>query len=50
MSGLIAGTMEEKARRDAAMVYFQKPLTLNGFMQLGSIVRDVLEQQTRGAA
>jgi CheY-like chemotaxis protein len=50
MSGLIAGTIEEKATRHAAMVYFQKPLTLNGFMQLGSIFRDVLQEQTRGAA
>ena len=50
MSGLIAGALEEKATRHAATVYFQKPLTLNGFMQLGSIVLDVLQKQTRGAA
>ncbi len=50
MSGLIAGAVEEKATRHAAMVYFQKPLTLDGFMQLGSIVRNVLQKQTRGAA
>ena len=50
MSGLIAGGFEEKATRHAAMVYFQKPLTLDGFMQLGSIVRNVLQKQARGAA
>jgi len=50
MSGLLAGATEEKATRHAAMVYFQKPSTLDGFMQLGSIVRDVLQEETRGAA
>ncbi|HLJ12905.1 MAG TPA: response regulator [Bryobacteraceae bacterium] len=50
MSGLIAGATEEKATRHAAMVYFQKPSTLDGFMQLGSIVRNVLQKQARGAA
>jgi DNA-binding response OmpR family regulator len=50
MSGLIAGATEEKATRHAAIVYFQKSSTLDGFMQLGSIVRNVLQKQTRGAA
>jgi DNA-binding response OmpR family regulator len=50
MSGLLAGATEEKATRHAAMVYFQKPSTLDGFMQLGSIVRNVLQKQARGAA
>jgi len=49
MSGLIAGAVEEKATRHAAVVYFQKPSILDGFMQLGSIVRKVLQKQTRGA-
>jgi DNA-binding response OmpR family regulator len=50
MSGVIAGATDEKTTRHAAMVYFQKPSTLDGFMQLGSIVRNVLKKQTRGAA
>jgi DNA-binding response OmpR family regulator len=50
MSGLIAGATEKKATGHAAMVYFQKPSTLDGFMQLGSIVRNVLQKQARGAA
>jgi hypothetical protein len=50
MSGLIACGTEEKATRHAAMVYFQQPSTLDGFMQLGSIVRNVLQKQARGAA
>jgi CheY-like chemotaxis protein len=49
MSGLIAGATEEKATRHAAIVCFQKPSTLDGFMQLGSIVRNVLQKQTKGA-
>jgi DNA-binding response OmpR family regulator len=50
MSGLMARATEEKATRHAAMLYFQKPSTLDGFMQLGSIVRNVLRKQARGAA
>jgi hypothetical protein len=46
MSGLIAGAIEEKA----TMVYFQKPLTLDGFMRLGWIFRNVFQEQTRGDA
>ena len=46
MSGLIAGAIEEKA----TMVYFQKPLTLDGFMRLGWIFGNVLQEQTRGDA
>jgi hypothetical protein len=42
------GTNKEKATKHAAMV-LQKPLTLDGFMQLGSIVRKVLQKQARGA-
>ena len=48
MSSLIAGANKEKATKHAAMV-LQKPLTLDGFMQLGSIVRKVLQKQARGA-
>jgi CheY-like chemotaxis protein len=50
ISGLATGAVEEKATRNAAMVYFKKPSTLDEFMQLGSIVRNVLEKKTRGAA
>jgi DNA-binding response OmpR family regulator len=49
MSCVIAGAAEEKATRHAAIVYFEKPSTLDGFMQLGSIVRNVLQKYTRGA-
>jgi chemotaxis family two-component system response regulator Rcp1 len=38
---------EERAARPAALVYFRKPSTLNEFMQLGSIVRDVLASGAR---
>jgi CheY-like chemotaxis protein len=48
MSGLIADAMKGKVTKHAAMV-FQKPLTVDGFMQLGSIVRNVLQKQARGA-
>jgi predicted lipid carrier protein YhbT len=40
--------MEEKATRHAAMLFFQKQLTLAGLMQLGLIVRNVLQEQKRG--
>ena len=49
MSSLIAGADKAKATKHAAMV-FQKPLTLDGFMQLASIVRNVLHEQSRGTA
>jgi DNA-binding response OmpR family regulator len=34
--------IEKKAAKNAALVYFRKPSTLDEFMQLGSIVRQVL--------
>jgi CheY-like chemotaxis protein len=49
MSGVTSGAVEEKAARHAAMVCFKKSLTLDEFMQLGSIVRNILQKQTRGA-
>jgi chemotaxis family two-component system response regulator Rcp1 len=49
MSGLIAGGTEEKATRHAAIVYFQKPSTLDGFMQPGSTVRNVPRKKARGS-
>lgn len=48
--GLSSDVIEEKATKHAAMVYFHKPLTLDGFMQLGALVRKVLPKETRGAA
>jgi DNA-binding response OmpR family regulator len=50
MSGLPSGAIEAKAARHGAIVHFQKPLTLDEFMQLGPIIRNVLEKKTRGAA
>lgn len=46
ISGLISGSVKEMAIRNAAMVYSKKPSTFEEFMQLGSIVRQVLEQGT----
>lgn len=37
----------EAAERHSAMHYFQKPSTLAQFMQLGRIVQDVLDKETR---
>ena len=37
----------EAAERHAALHYFQKPSTLAQFMQLGRIVQDVLDKETR---
>ncbi|MGH9618546.1 MAG: hypothetical protein ACRD45_02390 [Bryobacteraceae bacterium] len=37
---------QEAAIRNAAVVYFKKSSTLEEFMRLGSIVRQVLEQRT----
>ena len=51
MSSLIARATEEKATRHAAMLYFQKPSTLDGFMQLGSdCPQRSAGKQARGAA
>jgi CheY-like chemotaxis protein len=46
MSGSAAGLVEEEATRHPAMIYFKKPSTLDEFMQLGSIVRNVLEKNS----
>lgn len=42
MTSLYSSTIEEKAIRHTALVYFEKASTLEEFMQLGSIVRRVL--------
>lgn len=44
ISGLATSAVEEAATRNAAIMYFKKPSTLDEFMKLGSIVRRVLEQ------
>jgi len=50
MSGLAADAIEDKVTRHAAMVYFQKPFSIGEYLQLGSIVRNLLEKNARGAA
>lgn len=44
MTGLSSSSLEGKAIRHNAMTYFEKPSTLEEFMQLGSIVCRILEQ------
>jgi hypothetical protein len=44
-TGLLRSAVQEKADGDEATVYFEKPSTLEEFMKLGSIVRQVLEQR-----
>lgn len=44
MSGLDPSLMEQKATKHAAMVYFSKPSTVDEYLRLGSIVKDVLRQ------
>ena len=50
ISGLNLPEVDETATRYAALVYFRKPATFDGYMQLGSIVRSVLEKKSRGVA
>jgi CheY-like chemotaxis protein len=44
MTGLSSSPLEEKTIKHNAMTYFEKPSTLEEFMQLGSIVCRILEQ------
>jgi CheY-like chemotaxis protein len=46
MTGLSSNAVKEMATRHHAMLYFEKPSTLEEFLQLGSIVHRVLEQGT----
>jgi CheY-like chemotaxis protein len=46
MTGLSFGSVQEEVIRDHAMMYFEKPSTLDQFLQLGSIIRRVLERGT----
>jgi CheY-like chemotaxis protein len=50
MTGLSFSCIEEEAIRYDAITYFKKPSTLEEFMQLGSIVRRVLERGTTSPA
>ncbi len=43
MTGLDSSQLEEKAAKSAAALYFRKPSALDEFMQLGLMVRDLLE-------
>jgi len=44
MTGLSSSAVKEKAIRHDAMQYFEKPSTLDEFLQLGSMIRRVFEQ------
>jgi CheY-like chemotaxis protein len=48
MSGLSSSLIKGIATEHPAIVYFKKPSTLEEFMELGSIVRRVLEQGPAG--
>jgi len=50
LSGLNSPMIEETATRHAALFYFRKPSSFEEHMQLGGIVRGVLQNTTRGAA
>ena len=45
MTGLSSSAVKEKALRHDAMLYFEKPSTLDEFLQLGSMIRRVFEQR-----
>jgi CheY-like chemotaxis protein len=49
MSGINAPQVEVAAAKDAALVFFQKPLTLDEYLRLGSIVQNLLGKRP-GAA
>jgi CheY-like chemotaxis protein len=46
MTGLSSSAVKEKTIRHDATLYFEKPSTLDGFLQLGSMIRGVFEQGT----
>jgi CheY-like chemotaxis protein len=50
MSGVAADVVEDEAANHAAVVYFKKRFSLGEYLQLGSIVRNLLENNARGAA
>lgn len=49
MTGAHSTSIEEKAMKHAALSYFRKPSTLDGFLELGAIVRDILMKDRREA-
>lgn len=42
VTGLLPRRIEEQAPQNAALFYFQKPSTFDGFMQLGAVIRRIL--------
>src|SRR5579875_2874067 len=50
MTGLDSPTLEGTAMKLAAMAYFRKPSSLEGYMQLGPIIRRALSRNVGGTA
>lgn len=48
MTGLDSPTAESTAMKDAAMVYFRKPSTLQEYMQLGPMIGELLGRTNAG--
>lgn len=46
MTGLSSSAVRERTSRHHAIVHFEKPSTLDEFLQLGSMIRRVFEQGT----
>ncbi|HEY3453189.1 MAG TPA: response regulator [Bryobacteraceae bacterium] len=44
MTGLSSSAVRERTSRHHAIVHFEKPSTLDEFLQLGSMIRQVFEQ------
>jgi CheY-like chemotaxis protein len=49
MTGMSTRLLEKKANSHTAITYFEKPSTLEEFLQLGSVVSRILAQVARGA-
>jgi CheY-like chemotaxis protein len=49
MSGINAPYIEEAVAKDAALVFFQKPSTLDEYLRLGSIVQNLLQKRIEAA-
>jgi len=50
MSGLDCSMGERTAMKHGATAYFRKPSTLEEYMQLGSVIHDLLSKNARGTA
>jgi DNA-binding response OmpR family regulator len=50
MSGLDSSMGERTAMKRGATVYFRKPSTLEEYVQLGPIIRDVLSKNARSTS